>query len=500
MAVHLRTADDGWAVGDSGTKVQWGNFYRSPGTFLSVVFDSGAATTTWNKVSWSEYLPVNTNVTVEVRTGNTAVPDGTWTGYTSGVTDPIGSNISVAAGRYLQYRLSLSTTNSRRTPEFNDISFDANSPIGLHHYDVFMVSETDGWIASHAGGIGRYTGSAWSSFSSPTSQILRSVSMTSSTNGFMVGNNGTIIRYNGTSWSTVSSPTSLTLNSVDMFSGTVGGAVGREGKIIEWNGSSWSSESSPTDFDLNAISFASATQAWAAGKLGEIVQWNGSSWSSAGSPTTNELRGADMVSTTDGWIVGDAGVILRWNGSSWSSVTSPTSEQLNAVHCFSASACFAVGKSGTIIAWDGATWSTETSGTTKDLNSIFCSSAAECWAVGKNGTILHRIAGGGGGGYAGTGTWISAVLDSGTAATVWDMLFWRETLVTSTDATLATRTGPTTPVDGSWPGFSSELTDPEGSNISSPAGRYLQYRVTLTSTSTLVTPYLDEVTATYFPP
>ncbi|MEK7072811.1 MAG: hypothetical protein AAB974_00015 [Patescibacteria group bacterium] len=496
----MRTAEDGWAVGDNGTKVQWGNFYRSPGTFLSTVFDSGASTTTWNRVSWSEYLPANTNLTVAVRTGNTATPDGSWTSYTSEVSDPFGSTISVSAGRYAQYRLSLSTTNQRRTPTLDDISFDANSPIGLHHYDVFMVSATDGWIASHAGGIGQYNGTAWSSFTSPTSQRLSSVSMTSSTDGFMVGNSGTIIRYNGTSWSTISSPTSQQLNSVDMVSGTFGRAVGRNGAVIHWNGSAWSSGSSGTSYDLNAVSMISTTDGFAVGKLGTIRRWNGSAWVSATSPTTNELRGADMISASDGFLVGDAGVILRWNGSTWASVSSPTSEQLNAVHCFSASACFAVGKNGTIIAWDGATWSTETSNTTKDLNSIFCPSATDCWAVGKNGTILHRIPGGGGGGYAGTGTWLSAVLDSGTAGSVWDMIFWRETLVTSTDATFATRTGPTTPVDGSWSGFSAELTDPDGSVIASPAGRYLQYRATLTSTSTLVTPYVDEATATYFPP
>ncbi len=108
--------------------------------------------------------------------------------------------------------------------------------------------------------------------------------------------------------------------------------------------------------------------------------------------------------------------------------------------------------------------------------------------------------GGGGGAFASPGTYLSVVLDSGTAGTVWDMLFWTESLPGGTDVTVATRTGETGTPDGSWSAFSSELGDPDGSVITSPAGRYIQYRVTLSTSVGSQTPSLEDITATYFPP
>ena len=56
------------------------------------------------------------------RSGNTAVPDGTWSAFSSEYTDPFGTDMSAQTGQYIQYRASLSTTDEMVTPSLNDIT------------------------------------------------------------------------------------------------------------------------------------------------------------------------------------------------------------------------------------------------------------------------------------------------------------------------------------------------------------------------------------------
>jgi hypothetical protein len=94
--------------------------YPSSGTFTSSVFDAGQAVT-WGLANWTSKLPTNTTLTVQTRSGNTATPDGSWSAWSS-VSN--GGTIASPAGRYLQYQVTLTTTDATVTPTLFSITFN----------------------------------------------------------------------------------------------------------------------------------------------------------------------------------------------------------------------------------------------------------------------------------------------------------------------------------------------------------------------------------------
>ena len=92
------------------------------------------------------------------------------------------------------------------------------------------------------------------------------------------------------------------------------------------------------------------------------------------------------------------------------------------------------------------------------------------------------------------GTYISQVLNT-PGATAYDLLFWNEILSSSatTDVTLAIRSGATEAACLAA-GFSSEFTDPTGSDISGEtANDYTQYRITMSTDAIAYTPNVVRV-------
>jgi hypothetical protein len=91
--------------------------YAAAGTYTSSVFDAGAPVN-WLTMSWNADKPAGTNITVSYRTGNTPVPDATWTPL---VTVPASGGALAGSSRYIQYVLRESTTNSAQTPAVKDV-------------------------------------------------------------------------------------------------------------------------------------------------------------------------------------------------------------------------------------------------------------------------------------------------------------------------------------------------------------------------------------------
>lgn len=92
--------------------------YQPSGTFTSRVHDGGAAVS-WSTLAWTATVPPGTSLALEVRRGDTPVPDGTWTAFA-----PVASSGASIAGisRYLQYRASFATSVGGSTPELADVS------------------------------------------------------------------------------------------------------------------------------------------------------------------------------------------------------------------------------------------------------------------------------------------------------------------------------------------------------------------------------------------
>ena len=101
--------------------------YSTSGTFLSRVVDAGADAE-WGAMSWTTGTPAGTSVALSVRTGDTAVPDGTWTSFAPMASS--GDSIG-ATSRFIQYRAQLATTDPDRTPELQDVTIEFG-PIANH--------------------------------------------------------------------------------------------------------------------------------------------------------------------------------------------------------------------------------------------------------------------------------------------------------------------------------------------------------------------------------
>lgn len=92
------------------------------------------------------------------------------------------------------------------------------------------------------------------------------------------------------------------------------------------------------------------------------------------------------------------------------------------------------------------------------------------------------------------GTYTSPVHDAGLPAR-WGRINWIAKASNGTSISLQTRTGNVAEPDNTWSEWSSEYTTP-GQIVSSPSGRYIQYRAKLTGSGS-ATPILDQVTINY---
>jgi hypothetical protein len=99
--------------------------FTTPCTLQSRVVDAGFAVS-WSGLTWTAAVPAQTTLAVSVRSGNVAVPDGTWTAYTT--VPSSGAIVSGGVGRYAQYRAVLTATNTTRTPVVSNVTINSVAP------------------------------------------------------------------------------------------------------------------------------------------------------------------------------------------------------------------------------------------------------------------------------------------------------------------------------------------------------------------------------------
>src|SRR5262249_23667915 len=96
---------------------------------------------------------------------------------------------------------------------------------------------------------------------------------------------------------------------------------------------------------------------------------------------------------------------------------------------------------------------------------------------------------------ASAGTFVSPPSDAGGTAR-WGRLSWRAETNAGRRVELFTRTGNSADPHATWSSWSTALTDPRGSVLGSPEGRFLQWRVRLSEASGTA-PAIAAVTASY---
>ena len=111
----LRPAISDFGLFGASTKVHWLRMggYGTTGLFTSRVLDSGPGASTWATLSATSTVPTGTGITYETRSGATATPGGTWSGWQAVGT---GGAIASPAARFIQYRARLTSSSGRVTP------------------------------------------------------------------------------------------------------------------------------------------------------------------------------------------------------------------------------------------------------------------------------------------------------------------------------------------------------------------------------------------------
>jgi outer membrane protein assembly factor BamB len=121
MTNALGNVADGGALAFVGAST-----YVSSATMASQVRDTGAAGARWDGLFWDETLQLNTDITFEVRASDTlfAADNATLTWTPVGGTSPVTSGLPL--GRYMQWRATLTTSDTAVTPLLREVR--------LYHY------------------------------------------------------------------------------------------------------------------------------------------------------------------------------------------------------------------------------------------------------------------------------------------------------------------------------------------------------------------------------
>ncbi|HEY3297560.1 MAG TPA: hypothetical protein VGK34_02805, partial [Armatimonadota bacterium] len=107
-------------VGNVGAVYQADLTSPAEGIFESVAHDCGS-TSQWGSIEWTSDVLKSGTIAFQTRTGNSAVPDVTWSAWSPTINTP-GSKITSLPARFLQYRAIITNENSFASPALNDIT------------------------------------------------------------------------------------------------------------------------------------------------------------------------------------------------------------------------------------------------------------------------------------------------------------------------------------------------------------------------------------------
>jgi len=121
---------DGFSIGYENTGA---TNYEPSAIATSSVIDTGAHQG-FNILEYNASTPVATTISIDVQSGNSAISDGSWTGWQLDIAN--GGDISALGNnRYFQYRVNLDSTNPLVTPVLDDITVKYfNYPYGPDLY------------------------------------------------------------------------------------------------------------------------------------------------------------------------------------------------------------------------------------------------------------------------------------------------------------------------------------------------------------------------------
>ena len=109
QVTRLLPATDGslwYATANPGKVLRMADRLAPRGTYESEVHDAGAAAR-WGAIRWRGTTPPGSRIELASRSGNTAIPNDTWSAWSDAYTEASGSPIASPNARYLQWRATL---------------------------------------------------------------------------------------------------------------------------------------------------------------------------------------------------------------------------------------------------------------------------------------------------------------------------------------------------------------------------------------------------------
>ncbi len=113
QVTRLLPATDGslwYATANPGRVLRMSGRLAARGTYDSEVHDAGAAAR-WGSIRWRGTTPPGGRIELASRSGNTAIPNDTWSPWSDAYTEAAGSSIVSPNARYLQWRATLHGEN-----------------------------------------------------------------------------------------------------------------------------------------------------------------------------------------------------------------------------------------------------------------------------------------------------------------------------------------------------------------------------------------------------
>jgi hypothetical protein len=108
-------------AGDPGKLYVLQDHFAAKGTVTSEVLDARLISK-WGALRWTADTPAGTAVTVAVRTGNTPEPTETWSDWSQEQSNPEQATIAAPAARFLQYRITLSSSDPAQSPAVHGVA------------------------------------------------------------------------------------------------------------------------------------------------------------------------------------------------------------------------------------------------------------------------------------------------------------------------------------------------------------------------------------------
>jgi hypothetical protein len=517
IATAMRPGISDFTVGGLTLSVDWIHVspYPSGGSFTSRVYDAGGPAN-WDQMIWSSQLPAGTSLQMFVRTGNTLVPDGSWSAYAG-----VPSSGSTVGGntRYIQYRADLATTDPGVSPILEDVNVgctagpDVTPPVitnivatpGGSGTSALITWDTDE-LADSRVDYGTSPGSLTLSASDPSLAASHGINLTglslATTYYFRVtsedGATNTSTEPDPPaaplSFTTTSTPCPADLTAADFQLGTPGGNTA---VVIESDGEVTLAPALGSDFEGVAVPAGWSSAIWGGGGSttvsgGQIVVDGARAYTNA---SYGPLRSIEFVATfTVGQFqnVGfaadnafNAPWVVIGEGSATSGVyaRSNTSPDIllgaglqNAPHRYR-------------IDWNATSFDfyvdgvlTATINQTVAGNMIGIISDFTIGGVSLSVDWLRITP------YAAAGSFTSRIFDM-IAPTTWGAATWNASTPAGTGLSVLVRTGNTAIPDGSWTAFNPVS---NGGNIGGNS-RYLQYRADLSTSAPASTPVLNDI-------